>query len=133
MKHKILIMMFTALGLLLSGAGHAADVDYFLPNGTKAQGQVVGKQLLLRGADGKLAPGPDGGYRTVDGKTIVIQGGRGVIAMNREQGGGAVNPQPLPAMPLILPPRPQPQPKPPGGGESGTGSSPKGPTSGPAK
>lgn len=133
MKHKILIMMFTALGLLLSGTGHATDVDYILLNGTKAQGQVVDNKLMLRGTDGKLAPAPNGAYRTVSGETIVIQGGRGIISMNREQDGTDVNPQPLPATRLILPPRPQPQqPKPPHGGESGPGSSPKGPTTGPA-
>jgi hypothetical protein len=115
--------------------GHAADVDYFLPNGTKAQGQVVGNKLILRGTDGKLAPAMDGAYRIADGKTIVIQGGRGIISMNRAQGGTTLNPQPqpLPAERLKLPPRPQPQqPKPPHGGESDPGSSPKGPTTGPA-
>lgn len=74
MKHKILITTLTALGLLLSGAGHADEV-YFQPNGTQVQGQVVGNKLMLHDATGMLTPARDGIYKTGNGKAVVVQGG----------------------------------------------------------
>lgn len=73
MKHKLLMTLLTALGLSLSGAGHALLI--MMPDGAKTDAQVVDNKLMLQDVTGKLTLARDGTYRTDSGKAIVVQGG----------------------------------------------------------
>jgi hypothetical protein len=104
MLHKHWLKLAVVLGGLgYAGLGVAAQVDYFLPNGQKVQGEVVGNKLMLKGGMGGTSPAPDGTYQGGDGKAIIIQNGiiitggtPGVVAPLDSRSMKGLNPQPEP-------------------------------------
>ncbi|GEM_PF-6913226 len=89
--------MAAMFALLISIASHAAMMDFFMPNGQKVQGEVVGNKLMLKGVPVGMLPAPDGTYRGRDGKSIIVH--NGIIIQGGMPNPAAtkmLNPQPLP-------------------------------------
>jgi hypothetical protein len=89
LKKQILISLslgvVAAFALLVSVDSYAATMDVFLPSGQKVQGEVIGNKLMLKG--GTLLA-PDGKYKCVDGKSIIVHNGiiieGGMVNQNKQ-------------------------------------------------
>ncbi len=64
-----------ALALGMHSAALAAEVVYVDQRGGRVQAEISGNRMILIGLNKERRTAPDGVYKSLDGKSIVVQGG----------------------------------------------------------
>ena len=68
------IVVALALALGMQSAALAAS-DFLTPKGERVQAEISGNQMILIGLNKERKRAPDGIYKSLDGKSVVVQGG----------------------------------------------------------
>lgn len=88
-----------ALALGMQCAALAAEVVYFDQRGGRVQAEISGNRMILIGLNKERRTAPDGVYKSLDGKSIVVQGG--IIVQGGAAAPGAMQHKMAPTSPAI--------------------------------